>query len=299
MNDMNDVTILVDFNNLAFRHFFIKDIDIESKRPNFALWRYNVYEGIYSLLSRIQNVGEVIVAVDSRTLWRKSYFPRYKESRKKSRDKKKNIDWTVLYDTINEYLKDLRHHMPFKIIGVKGAEADDVIAVLAKNLDNRCVVVSNDEDYLQLYSKRIRIWNPSKKKYTTCDNVDDFIVSHCLTGQSKDDIFNIKTPDDWGLTEATKGKRKPGFGPKSAEKVMAEGYKDWLKRNDLEERYHRNEVLMNFDFIPNTIVNRTLKVYYDYNFPPPENIYRFFNDNGMRGYIDEFQRVENTLLRLY
>lgn len=118
-------------------------------------------------------------------------------------------------------------------------------------------------------------------------------------GQSKDDIFNVKTPNDWGHTKESEGKRKPGFGPKSVEKVMKGDYKEWLKENKLEENFHRNKVLMDFRYIPKTLKSRVLKVYDEYIFPPPGNIYQFFKKHGMRKFLDDFTNVENKLMELY
>ena len=143
-------TVLIDFNNLCFRHFFAnKEIGITTPNPDFSLWRYMVIYGIYNLMNKFNNIDEVVIAVDDRSSWRKSYFSRYKESRKKTRDKSE-VDFPLLYSQIEEYQKELKHHFPFKVLKVRSAEADDVIAVLAMEGKRDYVVVSNDEDYLQL-----------------------------------------------------------------------------------------------------------------------------------------------------
>ena len=71
-----------DYNNLCFRMLFIKDVMVNSKSPNYALWRYKVFEGIFNLLNKFKSVDEIVIAVDDRKSWRKSYSSRYKESRK-------------------------------------------------------------------------------------------------------------------------------------------------------------------------------------------------------------------------
>lgn len=302
-----NVTILFDFNNLVFRNFFIKEVGLNSN-PDYMLWRYNVYNSIYQSLWNIKNVTEVIIAIDDRNSWRKSYFPRYKESRKKQRDKKIDVDWPKLFEEINKLSSDLKHYMPFKVIKIRSSEADDIIAIISKYSKNKCVIISNDEDYLQLCSGRIKVYNPSKKKYFQNVDTKRFILEKMMTGQSKDDIFNIITPDDWGLTEETKGKRKPGFGKKSFEKVLKSGINKWLDapyknkiygKVDLRKNFKRNKVLMDFDMIPNTLINRILDAYENINFPPPSNIYQFFKIFNMRGFLSDFTVVENKLLKLY
>ena len=303
-----DVTILFDFNNLLFRNFFIKDIGANTTNPDYMLWRYHVYNSIYQSLWKVKKVKEVILAVDDKNSWRKSYFPRYKESRKKQRDKT-DVDWKALYNEINKLVADMRHYMPFKVIKIMSAEADDVIAVLCKNLKNKCIIISNDEDYKQLNSNRVKIYHPSKKEYLPYTNPENFVLEKIMIGQKKDDIFNIITPDDWGQTKETEGKRKPGFGPVAYEKVVnGVGIKEWLKtpyknklygKVDLEKNFKRNRILMDFNKIPNTILNRILNAYENCNFPPPSNIYQFFKIYNMRGFLEDFTQVENKLLQLY
>lgn len=304
---MSSKTVLFDFNNLVFRNFFIKEVFPQSEKPDFMLWRYNIFNSIYQSLWKEENVKEVILAVDDKNSWRKSYFPRYKESRKKQRDNS-DVNWKLLFNNINELSNDLKHHFPFKIIKIRSAEADDIIAILSVNINNECVIISNDEDYLQLSSERIKIYNPSKKEYTECKNVKNFLLEKIMTGQKKDDIFNILTPNDWGKTPETEGKNKPGFGIAAFKKSLEYGIDGWLEKKyinkiygeiDIKKNYTRNQILIDFNYIPKTIANRILDKYNNYSFPPPSNMYQFFKTYNMRGFLETFNTVESKLLELY
>lgn len=304
---MGDKVVLFDFNNLVFRNFFIKEVEPHSPKPDFMLWRYNIFNSIYQSLWKEDNIFEVVIAVDDKNSWRKSYFPRYKESRKKQRDKS-DVDWGLLFGNIDKLVRDLKHYMPFKVIKIRSAEADDIIAVIAKNIKEDVVIISNDEDYLQLCSDRIKLYNPNKKKYIKYDDCKNFLLEKIMLGQKKDDIFNIITPDDWGQTEETMGKRKPGFGPAALKKVLDEGVDEWLEKKninkiygevDVKRNYKRNQVLIDFDKIPRTITGRILDKYDNYSFPPPSNIFQFFKKYRMRSFLDDFNRVESKLMELY
>jgi 5'-3' exonuclease len=290
--------VLVDLNNLMFRTLFSKDVNIRSPYANLSLWRYLVYDSIYASLKHIPDVGEIVLAVDDKTSWRKSYFSRYKESRKEKREKT-GINWDTLFATINAYISDLKHHMPFKVIRCRSAEADDVIGVICMSISNPCVISSNDEDYLQLVSDTVKVWNPSKREYMKCDDTEEFLKMLCLMGQAKDDIFNVLTPNNWGQTPETKDKRKPGLGDVKAKKILKEGLETWLEKNDLKEHFKRNQILIDFRKIPNVIGNRIMDAYDNYNFPPPGNMFGFFKKYQMRGFIEDFNKVERDLLRLY
>ena len=292
-------TLLFDYNNLAFRTIFVKDVGITTPSPDYQVWKYLTFNAIFQSLYAVQDTTEVILALDDTNPWRRAYFPRYKESRSKTRAKKDDINWKEVYSNLMGLADDIKKHIPFKVILSTRCEADDIIAVIAKNLDHDCSIISNDEDFKQLISKRIQVYNPRKKEYVQCEDTERFIITKSLTGQSKDDIFNVKTPSDWGKTPETEGKRKPGFGPKSAEKVLKYGWEAWLKDNDLEANFKRNRILMDFNYIPEPIVSNIMKQYNSYEFPDADNIYKFFAKNHFKGFIDSFTQTENRLMQLY
>lgn len=285
--------LLVDFNNLAIRHYLTKDVAGFTSNPDLSLWRYTTFNSIYSMLMKFKEIKEVVIAIDDRVSWRKLYFKRYKESRKKKRDKG-TINWPLLYAELNDLANQIFNSMPFKVLKIKNAEADDIIGVVCLDGEDKYIVISNDEDYLQLYSNRIRIYNPTKQDFVVCNDTERFLNEKCLIGQPKDDIFNIKTPLDWPV-----GKRKPGFGIKSAEKVLDAGLDVWLEQNNLKKRFHINRNLIDFRRIPKVVKNRILKRYHEYTYPDPENIYHFFKRNRFRGFLEEINHVENRLLQLY
>ena len=293
-------TILFDFHNLAFRNFFSKDVGIITPEPDFNLWRYMMVNSIYQSLYKVENPTEVILAVDDTKSWRSLYFSRYKESRKKQRDKQSDIDWSQLFNTLNDYSIELRENLPFKIIQIQRSEADDIIAILCKEIiKGKKYIISNDEDFLQLCSENIKLYNPRKKEYVECKDTERFIIEKSLLGQKKDDIFNVITPSDWGQTKETEGKRKPGYGPAALKKTMIYGWEKWLKDEDLEENFKRNRILMDFNYIPNAIKNNIRKAYDGYALPEPENIYKFFNRNKFQSFLEDFTNVERKLMELY
>ena len=293
-------TILFDFHNLAFRNYFSKDVGITTPQPDFQLWKYMMINSIYESLYKVENPTEVILAVDDRKSWRSLYFSRYKESRKKQRDKQSDVDWNQLFKTLNDYSIELREYLPFKTIQLSRLEVDDVIAVLCMDIiENDRYIISNDEDFLQLCSEGVKLYNPSKQKYVDCEDTEKFIISKSLLGQKKDDIFNVITPSDWGQTKETEDKRKPGYGPAALKKTMIYGWEKWLKENGWEENFKRNRVLMDFNYIPNVIKNSIRKAYEEYVLPEPENIYKFFKMNRFRSFLDDFTNVERKLMELY
>ncbi len=308
-----DTTLLFDYNNLAIRSFFgVKEVTENPHDIQWGLWRWNVFNSIYSCLWKFRNVEEVVLAVDDANSWRKAVYSRYKESRKAKKEDS-HIDWKELYSMLHKLANELKHHMPFKVLKIKSAEADDVIAVLSRVMRNPCIIIARDEDYFQLFGKKknLRVYDPISQELHSPDdfeNIKEFLMELVFCGQKKDDIPNIITPDDWGLTEKTQGKRRPGFGPKAFLK-MKDDIRGFIQRGhvnkiygaiDLNKNLKRNRMLMDFDKIPNTIVDRILSAYNrSQNLPPIDNVYLFFEKYQMRSFIEDIHKVENKLQVLY
>ena len=283
--------VLFDFNNLAIRNYFVRDVEAVTGNPNIQLWKYLVFSDVYNFFPP---ANDVVLAIDSKTSWRKLYCSRYKERRRTKRDDSK-IDWEQFFDAFDRYIYELKQFLPFKVLQISTAEADDIIAVLCMSLGESVTIHSTDEDFLQLCSDNTRVYNPKKGEFVSADGSSEtFIIKKCLTGQPKDDIFNILTPLDWPV-----GKRKPGFGEVSAKKVMAEGYEKWLKLKGLEERFKVNRVLIDFNRIPGVVRKVILKTYKEYTLPDPDKIFTFFKKNKFKGYMENFTTVESKLLELY
>ena len=74
--------------------------------------------------------GNMVICCDSKKYWRREVFPFYKSNRKKDRDKS-DFDWNLIFETLNKIRDELKQNLPYRVIEVEGAEADDIIAVLA------------------------------------------------------------------------------------------------------------------------------------------------------------------------
>lgn len=286
-------------NNLVIRCVFNKDVcqkDTEGKLAHidWEHWKYLVFSSIYGSMYHVNDCTEIVLAIDDKRSWRKDVWKRYKESRKKKRDKK-DFPWNEFFERYADLQAELKAHFPFKVLFVKNTEADDIIGVLVLNNENRSQIISADKDFLQLYDPAsCCIYNPMKRMHVMHPNPEMFLVEECLTGQAKDDIFNIKTPLDW-----PEGKRKPGFGPKALDKVIAYGWKQWLKDENLQERYEFNRDLMDFRRIPDDIQDKIFDTYHGYETPHPEKIYEFFKEHNWPEFLENLTNVENNLYKIY
>lgn len=291
-------TVLIDGNNIMMRALFSEGTliwDQEKKNVldyDWDTFKFKIFQSIYFSIIDAKTATELVFAVDGdrKTLWRMLYWPRYKESRKK----KEGMDWNLIFSNYFSYMEELKQHFPFKILRHKNAEGDDIIGTIVLNTPQKHYIVSVDKDFMQLYEKgRVTIYNPLKQTELKHPNPSHFITEQCLLGQSKDDIFNIKTPLDY-----PKGKRKPGFGPKALEKVVIYGVHKWLKDNNLEERFEFNRNLMDFRRIPKTVQKGIMKMYKVKDFPHPDKMYEYINKMGWNFFLDDWNNVEQKLLAL-
>lgn len=208
--------------------------------------------------------GELVICCDGRKYWRREYFEHYKASRKKNREAS-DLDWHLIFDTLNEMRQDIADHFPWKVVHIDRAEADDIIAVLtewAQSNDliqeglmtepQKILILSSDKDFKQLQlapfsSGNVRQWSPMMKKYITASpkEIFQFTIEHIVKGDTGDGIPNILSEDDVFV----KGERQKSVSSKRLEEFLQVGYD--ACRTDTERRnWKRNSVLVAFDNIP-------------------------------------------------
>jgi hypothetical protein len=289
-------TILFDFNNTVMRKLFNKNVcDHYAKdvQVNYDYWKFLVFETVYKTFCANKGTTEVILAVDNGSYWRRNIWSGYKASRKEKREMI-NVDWKEVWKHYHEIQEDFQKYLPFKMLNVNMAEADDIIGTLTLRSQGEVVIISTDCDFQQLCRKNVKVFNPIKWKKIEHPNPGMFLLEQCILGQKKDDIPNIKTPLDY-----PEGKRTPPMGKKAFEKIMVYGWKKWLEEKGLVERFKINKTLIDFREIPEDIQNAIVKQYREYKLPEPSNIIQFFQKNGWPDYLDNICQTENKLLSLY
>lgn len=288
-------------NNLAVRCVHISDvkqIDKKTKKViavDWDYWEYVMFSSIYHTLLKVKNLNEIVLAVDAKNSWRYEFWPRYKEDRKKKREKSTDdFPWDKFFERYEDFLNDIKEHFPIKVMRIDKSEGDDIIGCLVNKFSKQFHIISTDKDFIQLLSDRVKLYDPLKKEYIEHPYPKMFLIEQCLIGQSKDSIFNIKTPLDW-----PEGKRKPGFGPKACEKAMAEGLQKFLESNGLKERFSFNRTLIDFTKIPDDVCQYIIDEYSSYKYPHPDNMWKYIKKKEWSDFIDNFTNLENKFLTLY
>ena len=204
--------------------------------------------------------GEVVLTYDSKHYWRREYFPNYKAGRRKGREKD-DKDWDSIFGVLNKIKAEFKENLPYKYLEVYGAEADDIIATLCKNVtffdeDENIMIVSGDKDFIQLQKyPNVKQYSPILKKYVNGHDPNTYIKEHILKGDTSDGVPNVLSPDNTFVD----GIRQRPLGRKKIENWLdmhIDDLPDEVKRN-----YQRNAKLINLDNIPEELEMEIMKTY--------------------------------------
>jgi hypothetical protein len=267
------ILILVDYSQVALAAILTFQRELKGTESEVKnLIRHVTLSTIKSYKKKYgKEYGELVICCDGRKYWRKEFFEQYKGSRKKNRDAS-DLDWKLIFDTLSEMRDDIAKHFPWRVIHVDRAEADDVIAVMSKWLqDNQLVqeglveetqkvlILSSDKDFkqLQLYPT-VKQWSPMQKKYITASKqeIRDFMIEHIVKGDTGDGVPNILSKDDVFMI----GERQKPMSAKRLAEFIDKGF-DACKNDDERRNWHRNATLVDFQFIPQDVQKSIVDAY--------------------------------------
>lgn len=264
--------IVVDYSQTAISNFMAEiggrtDIDVQ-----VPLLRHMILNSIRGYNKKFGNeFGKLVIAVDNQSYWRRQEFPLYKAGRKKARDES-GLDWKAIFEALNLIREELNAVFPYKVVNVDGAEADDVIAVLAEwSQTNDCMggtvfedepkpflIISGDHDFIQLQKyKNVKQFSPIQKKFVKADvSPKQYVFEHTIKGDKGDGVPNVLSADDSIIT----GERQR---PITAKKLEA-WYKDpttMPQDDEFKARFERNKTMVDFDRIPQRIKDAIINNY--------------------------------------
>lgn len=264
-----------------------KDIDIE-----VDLIRHMVLNSIRSYKVKFgREYGDIVIACDSKKYWRKEQFKYYKANRKKAREES-GYNWPLIFDTINLIKSELTQFFPYKVIEIEGAEADDVIATLAKwSADNDfkegtlvpepnpLLIVSGDHDFIQLQQYRhVKQYSPIHKKFIKAESSPSaYILEHIIRGDKGDGVPNVLSSDD----SIVNGERQ--------KKIMTTKMEQWIKdpssmpQDDTFKRnFARNKMLVDLSQIPSNISEEIINTFVNLPNKDKSQLLNYFISNRMK-----------------
>lgn len=264
-----------------------KDVEIE-----VGLLRHMVINTIRSHKLKFEReYGEVVIACDSKKYWRKQHFPYYKANRKKAREES-GFNWPLIFDTINLIKEELTKFFPYKVIEVESAEADDIIATLAKwSVDNDVkegslfsepspfLIISGDHDFMQLQKyKHVKQFSPIHKKFIKPESTPEaYVLEHIIKGDKGDGVPNVLSADD----SIINGERQ--------KKIMSAKLEQWISDPSsmptdvvFQRNFDRNKTLVDFTRIPKHIEEDIINTFTALPNKDKSQLLNYFIENRMK-----------------
>jgi len=272
----------IDFSSFAINTITgnLEEKDLDGNADSLPLIRRVILTSLLSIKAKYKAKfgNEIVFAVDNKTkpYWRKSVNPYYKGTRKESREKSK-YDWSYIFDCMSTVKAELIENFPYKVIEVEGAEADDVIAVLLRYVqENRKVregliespepflIVSADGDYVQLHKfEGVEQYSPKKGSLITVKSVkevNESLLTKIIKGDAGDGICNILSAPNCLVDKI---RQKAVSTEKFLNPLLENSDHSWLTEEQ-QERMRINRILIDFDYIPQDIRDGIVEAYNSY-----------------------------------
>ena len=281
--DMKGIA-LVDASNLAYskaQGWFQDTKD----QPDLQMTRILVIEELQKLRQKFKkDYDEWVMCFDARSYWRKDFFEFYKGSRKKARDKDA-FDWKAFFPLYEQVKQEMREYLPVKCLEVDGAEADDLIATLAKiyGAHRDVLILSSDKDFIQIQQTicpSVKQWSLYHKKFLTPKNQEYSLLRHILKGDADDGVPNILSDADTLVTEGKRQKPCKETWLAECEAIGLSNPEKICQTEDQLAKFKRNQVLVDLRYIPEELSEK-IKQDYDSLEAPSGKTYNYFVQNRL------------------
>jgi len=232
-------TLIIDGNNLIHRTFWVAKN--QSKRtPDITaeatanLHIYFTLNAIFSYVNKYKPTKTIVVWDE-----KLDYKPNSNSRKLEYAGYKGNRSCDGSPHANNEDIKRLLSNLGIPSIFPRDLEADDIVAYICKTYDGNKIIISVDQDFLQLVNNSTMMFDPIRKKEFVIDKFEEmtgythenWLVVKCLQGDKSDNVPGI-----------------PGFG-----KVRVKKYLDGEIELTEEQQvtYNMNFSLFSLDKIDN------------------------------------------------
>ncbi|ADM79953.1 RNaseH ribonuclease [Aeromonas phage phiAS5] len=249
----------------------------------------------YNVLNRKREYPNIIIAVDNSAdggYWRRQKYYFYKKHRERDR-KESEWDWESIFDSLKTVAYEIRDNMPYKTLILPHTEADDIIGVLCKYLDEKCpdapvLVVSSDGDMTQTQRyKNVKQWSPGQKKWVKPKEGTwrQSLITKIIKGDTGDGVANIKSRSDFIYTKLD-GERQKSISSKLLAQAFETKDPATLFTGDELVRYNENRELVDFEMIPDHIRSAIINEFETIKVPGRSKIYPYFVKKAIKKLLD-------------
>jgi len=288
--------IIVDLNQIMISNLMVQINGRNAVELSEDLVRHMILNSLRGINKKFRKeYGELVIASDGKHSWRKQIFPNYKANRKKTREQSGH-DWESIFDFLNRIKLELKEFLPYKIIEVETAEADDVIAVLIRKMERvvgpnhakKMLIVSGDKDFIQLHNDNVKQYNPILNKYVGKDETPSiYIKEHILKGDRSDGVPNILSDDNVFV----EGRRQRPLSKKKLNELICAGFLYTALNDEEQKNYDRNRKLIDLTCIPQELEEKIKSEFDNIKVATRDKILNYFISRKLKTLIeiiDEF-----------
>lgn len=253
--------IIVDFNQVVLANLMAQMGNHKNAQIQEGMVRHMVLNQLRSFNMKYgHEFGKIVIACDTHSYWRKKLFPYYKANRKKAQEVSE-IDWNLVFETLNKIRNELKEYFHYTVIEVETAEADDVIATLVSefgeelNTGEKILILSGDKDFIQLQTYgNVKQYDPVRKRWIAHNNPEAFLREHIIRGDSGDGIPNILSSDDVFVSKD----RQKKITQKRLDQYMNLDPSE-IDDQNVKRNFDRNTQLIDLSKIPESIQTKVIE----------------------------------------
>ena len=286
--------IIVDINQIMISNLMVQINGRNAVELNEDLVRHMVLNSLRGHNKKFRKeYGEMVIACDSKNVWRREIFPNYKAGRKATREKSQH-DWDAIFSMLHTIKDEIRSFLPYKVIELETAEADDIIATLVKRIQNqvgpnhekKVLILSGDKDFIQLHSPNVKQYNPVLNKFVgKGEDPVIYIKEHILKGDRSDGIPNVLSDDNVFI----EGRRQRPLSKKKIDAWVNEVFMTFTEEE--QKNYSRNRRLIDLSCIPPELEEKIINEFIDAKVASRDKILNYFITKKLKTLIeviDEF-----------
>jgi 5'-3' exonuclease len=285
--------IIVDLNQIMISNLMVT-LSRDSMELSEDLVRHMVLNSLRGHNKKFRKeYGEMVIACDSKNVWRRQIFPNYKAGRKANRAKSEH-DWDAIFSMLHNIKDEIRNFLPYKVIEIETAEADDIIATLVNRLQRqvgpnhakKVLILSGDKDFIQLHNDNIRQYNPVLSKFVgKGEEPSIYIKEHILKGDRSDGVPNVLSDDNVFI----EGRRQRPLSKKKIEAWVNQVFMTFTEEE--QKNYNRNRNLIDLSCIPPELEAKIINEFNDVKVASRDKILNYFITKKLKTLIeviDEF-----------
>ena len=286
--------IIVDINQIMISNLMVQINGRNAVELNEDLVRHMVLNSLRGHNKKFRKeYGEMVIACDSKNVWRREIFPNYKAGRKATREKSQH-DWDAIFSMLHTIKDEIRSFLPYKVIELETAEADDIIATLVKRIQNqvgpnhekKVLILSGDKDFIQLHGPNVKQYNPVLNKFVgKGEDPVIYIKEHILKGDRSDGIPNVLSDDNVFI----EGRRQRPLSKKKIDAWVNEVFMTFTEEE--QKNYSRNRRLIDLSCIPPELEEKIINEFIDAKVASRDKILNYFITKKLKTLIeviDEF-----------